>query len=68
MLRAVHRLQALHIGAVLPLARVPARAGSSAWGLSAMEGELECAIRPLGTDRLAAPVTWAVRGRVSAGG
>ena len=31
-----------------------------------MEGELECAIRPLGTDRLAAPVIGAVRARAGA--
>ena len=30
--------------------------------------ELECAIRPLGTDRLAAPLIWAVRAPASADG
>jgi len=36
------------------------RAGSSASVLSPMGRELECAIRPLGIDRLATPVIWAV--------
>ena len=47
---------------------MPGRAGSSAWGDKRDGRQLECAIRPLGTDRLAAPLIWAVRGRVSAGG
>ena len=60
-------LQAPDIGAVLPLARMRGRAGSSGLGAKPDGRELQCAIRLLGTDRVAAPVIWAVRGPASAG-